>query len=86
LLHRRHDDLVKEMRKRGMVHKSPLPELIRPPISTPIDVLSAMRDLITRCDICCQNMIDLDPDRYQEYHPDLDKILRYHIEKYPYYV
>ena len=53
---KRHKQLVKEMNKRGMNHKSPLEEVVtkypKHIINSKVDVNSSLNDLIGRCKEC----------------------------------
>jgi len=58
-IHKRHDDLVIEMRTRGMNHKSELPQLDgwyfdhdRDVYFSGVNKEQSLKDLITRCDKC----------------------------------
>lgn len=49
-LKERHEDLVKEMEDRGMLHLSPLEDITGP--STPINKELSLEDLLGRCENC----------------------------------
>jgi hypothetical protein len=51
-LHKRHDELVAEMERRGMRHKSPLPVLLNPCTTGCIDTEQNQRELLRRCKRC----------------------------------
>ena len=56
-LQERHDALVKEMERRGMNHKSPLPRvnynvLLKKEREAKVNVDDSLMDLIGRCEIC----------------------------------
>lgn len=61
LLARRHDQLAKEMQRRGYRHLSPLPRDFdaRAAISD-VDSTAAMRELASRCDECRQRQSNVE--------------------------
>jgi hypothetical protein len=54
----RHDILVREMTKRGMVHKSPL-KPFQPWAEGVVDINKNMIELIRRCDKCGKRWVDM---------------------------
>ena len=63
----RHDELAREMGRRGMNHKSPLPPyrlgyLTDYQITASVDVEDSLKDLITRCPDCHRRMAPIIKD------------------------
>ncbi len=59
LLARRHDQLAKEMRRRGYRHESPLPrDFDAKAVRGTIDVDAALQELAARCDECKQLQLE----------------------------
>lgn len=58
----RHEELVKEMQKRGMKHKSPLPKFKIPKEKGIIDIEYNFKDLMNRCQECKERILNVLPE------------------------